>query len=354
MDNTEKWLAELENSEAIQNYFKGFTDHSVKNFKEHYIRVKSYWHQSLDRNTDSNEYDQLKWIHTAFRHLEVILQKKLFDAQCLWRAEKETFEGVEICEDFEVWQHDVLNCPFIEPVNEDDIYLYAQYLHIEQAEEEFNHWQNWQNYEDIKEAHNNENADEEFPEWYDFHNNRTGSGSLLLLPDIRGEKEAFYYQLHFAEQRKANKEKEKQYEEQRDKRPSLAYYDDKVIQYFINTFENKKVQNAYREYTHANRHNHKEERLHEIIEELLRTDEVIPIEAHEDWSKALEIALKRYRCKKIAEALPAALEQYRMNIEMGIAFPSEKRDNHDDIRQMWLENILKGRKLNGDPEDLNF
>ncbi len=354
MDNQEQWLAELDNSEAVQNYFKKFNKASVDTFRENYVRLKSYWYTSSEHNTDKNESEQLQWIHSAFGHLEVIQQKKLFDAQCLWRAEKVLYKEVEICEDFVFWQYDILNCPFIDPVDQDDIRLYAQYLQSNNAEEEVGYVDSWQSYDELKEASENNDSDEEFPEWYGFHNNHTSSSALLLLPDIRGEKEAFYYRLCFNEHRDENIKKQEEYNRDRDTRPSLYYFDPKVVEYFVTTFENRKVQNIYKEYTHANRYSDKEDRLNEIIQELLYTDEVVPIEAHYDWYQALELALKKYRCRKIAEALPAALEQYQMHIDMGIAFPAEGKKFREEIRAMWLKHILTGRRINGDPEDLSF
>jgi hypothetical protein len=354
MDNKEQWLAELDNSKAVQNYFKKFNKVSVDMFKDNYVRHKSYWYMSPERNADKNESEQLQWIQKAFEHLEVIQQKKLFDVQCLWRAEKVLYKEIEICEDFVVWENEILNCPFIEPVNQDDIRLYAQYLQSNDAENELDFWESWQDYNELKEAYENNNSDYNFPEWYSFHNTHTGSGALLLLPDIRGEKEAFYYDLHFEEQRRKNKEEEEEYERNRDARPSLDYYDPEVVEYFVTKFESKDVQKIYKEYAHANRHEDKEERLYDIMKELLYTDEQIPIEAHYDWYQALELALKKYRCRKIAEALPAALEQYQMHIDMGIAFPVEGKKFREQMRKIWLDNILSGRRINGDPEDLNF
>lgn len=349
----QQWLQDLQNSEAVQNYLSGFHE-TGKGFLEDYVRQKSFWHTYANLYADSIEKEQLQWINNAFEHLELILQKKLFDAQCLWRAEKVTFAGVEICEDFKVWEHNVFNCPFIEPVNEYDVELYGRYLQQNNAEDETNQWGEWQDYEEIKEAYNTNNENRNFPEWYDFHNGHTGSGTLMLLPDIRGEKEAFYYELHFDQQRELNKKEHDDWERKRDKRPWLHSFDEDSIKYFVSTFENKEEQALYNEYAFANRHREEKDTLRDTIDALLKADEFVPIESHYDWFEALQIALKRYRCKKIAEALPMALEQYQMNIQMGIAFPADHKYTHNEVRGIWLQNILNGRKLNGEPQDLNF
>lgn len=345
-----QWMEELQNSEAVQNYLGGFHS-SGEGFLKDYVFKKWLWHRHVDYYTGYTEKEQLIWINAAFEHLEMILQKKLFDAQCLWRAEKVTYPGVEICEDFIFWEHDIFNCLFIEPVNEHDIELYSIYLQQNNVDEAFNRWGNWQDYDEIKEAYNTSNANRNFPEWYDFHNGRTGGGVLMLLPDIRGEKEIFYLDLHYEHQRALSKQSDEDWEHTRDKRPFIESYDPDTIKYFVSTFESKEELALYNEYAFANRHSDKSERLYEITRSLLKADEYVPIEAHYDWFEALERALSKYNCKKIAEALPLALEQYQMNIQMGIAFPCERKY---EFRDGWLKNILHGRKLNGDPEDLNF
>ena len=350
----EQWLTELQNSEAVQNYLSEFRTTSADGFLKDYVFQKSLWHSHADYYTGYIENEQLQWINTAFEHLEMILQKKLFDAQCLWRAEKVTYAGVDICEDFKVWERDIFNCPFIEPVNEQDIELYGSYLRQNNVDEEVNHWGEWQDYDEIKEAYNSDNANRDFPEWYDFHNGRTGSTVLMLLPDIRGEKEKFYYDIHFAHQRELNKKDSEEVESNWDERPWIKSYDPGTIKYFVSTFENKAELALYNEYAFANRHRDEEETLHAVTRELLKADEPVPIEAHYDWFEALQLALSTYRRKKIAEALPMALEQYQINIQMGIAFPRDKENSYVQFRVIWLKNLLNGRRLNGEPEDLNF
>ncbi len=349
-----QWLEELQSSETVKNYLNGFNVASTKNFLEDYVRQKSRWHTYADLYADSIEKEQLQWINTAFEHLELILQKKLFDAQCLWRAEKISFEEIEICEDFKVWENDVFNCSFIEPVNEHDIELYARYLQQNNAEAEVDRYGEWQDYNEIKEAYNTNNENRNFPEWYDFNNGHTGRGTLMLLPNIRGEKERFYYDLHFEQQRELNKKNDEAWEKNRDKRPWLHIFEEDTIKYFVSTFENKDEQNLYNEYAFANRHRDEKDTLMDITDALLKADEFVAIESHYDWFEALQRALNGYKCKKIAEALPMALEQYQMNIQMGITFPAEGKNTHNPIRKIWLQNILNGRRLNGEPEDLNF
>jgi hypothetical protein len=342
-----QWRQELQHSEAVQNYLSGFNDVFANAFVDHYLEKKVHWCTNPELNAAINEETDLRWITAAFAHFEVILQKKLFDIQCLWRAEKIILKEVEITGDFDIWENNVFNCPFIEPVNEADIEMYTQYLQQNINEVKVDAYFEWQYYLEIKEAYNTDDAEIDFPGWYDFHNGRTGNGTLMLLPDIRGDKEQFYVDLHFDIHRIAAK-----LAKTSDKRPGMDFTDDDLIKWFVNTFEDKNVQRAYNNYSRLYKDDDMREKLELMTDELLLADEFVSIEAHYDWYEALENALNRYRCKKIAEAMPIALEQYQMNIEMGISF-SEKR-KRDFPRDAWMEQILNGRRLNGEPEDLNF
>ncbi|MGK4568252.1 hypothetical protein [Flavobacterium sp. 3HN19-14] len=83
-----KWIQELENNESIQNYLKQFHDASTNNFIKDYATQKYFWFKYGDSFKERAENKRTKWINYAHSHLEVILQKKLFDLQCLWRANR--------------------------------------------------------------------------------------------------------------------------------------------------------------------------------------------------------------------------------------------------------------------------
>ncbi|HRI21625.1 MAG TPA: hypothetical protein PLA68_11760, partial [Panacibacter sp.] len=298
-----KWKAEIESSESMQNYFKGFQPASVQSFINNYISKKSLWVNYGEHYKRKNEAEELQWETAAFKHLEYIQQKKLFDTQCLWRAEKITLPGVEICFDFRIWEQDILNCPFIEPVSEKDIDLYAQYLLQSNVDiDELQWFESWQDYTEIKEAYNTDNANRNFPEWYDFHNGRTGAGVLMLLPDTRGEKEKFYRHLYAESIKEERETKLAEYNATRDKRPYIREYEEGFMQWFVTTFESKDVQELYKSFTWGHRNDSMKERIEDNIRLLLTAEEHVPVESHYNWIEALEIAVEKFRCKKIAES----------------------------------------------------
>ena len=350
--------AEMEANTAMQKYFKQFEEYSVNNFITSYTMYKRLWLHYGKQYVENKEYHSIKWVSKAVEHLIIIQQKKLFDMQCLWHAEKITIPQVKICYDFLLWEKDVLNCPFLDPVSEDDIDLYAQYLQSENSfdgDEDYM-WSTdeWQDYDEIKEAYETNNENRNFPEWYDFHNGRRGAGVYMTLPNIRGEKEEHYRSIA----REANrKENEKNNPPQPYVAPNnLWYHDIETREWFIKTFETKEVQEYYAAYQWNERNSGLEEDLEYYLNILYEADEPVPMLADLDWAEAIKKSAIKYRNQKIAEALPQAWEQYMINIQMNIAFDTDIKfeDVDNEIREMYIKSILKGRKLNGEPEDLDF
>lgn len=355
------WLQELQENEAVQNYLKNFNEISTGSFLDIYVFYKYQWLQYGGMYEQINERERTRWITLAQEQLVMIQQKKLFDAQCLWRAEKVTFKEVEIGFDFEMWGKDVLNCPFIEPITESDIDLYSQYLLLSNNVDLEIDEHGLQNYDQIKEAYNTDSENMNFPEWYDFHNSRTGNTALMLLPDLRTEKEEFYRSLHFKKEQDSPEYKKMMEEHQQtaiDTRPYLHSFDHDTQKYFVTTFEDKQTQRFFKSYTKGvKKHNtYESEVLADNIDFLSSIEnELIPIEGHYDFREAIALAVHKYKCKKIAEHLPVALEQYQLSKKMGFSIGhNESSLDWGDIREKFRDNIINGRILNGEPGDCNF
>lgn len=347
--------AELEKSTVIKDWLKNYRFDGGPDFCKSYAAEKFNWLEWGQLYAEQIEKKELKWLTDAEHHLKIIQQKKLFDMQCLWRAEKIKIKEVDICFDFKVWEHDVFNCPFLEPITEEDVQLYMLYLQDVNCDvgTRLGFMEEWQDYDEIKEAYNTDNETGNFPEWYDFYNGRRGTGVYMQLPDVRGNKEDFYRDIWFA----AKEEKQKQENKPPyvpDTRPFLSVHDKEQIKFFVTTFEDKETQRLFNAYTKEMRHirSGAKESIDEMVDLLMEADEYVPMQAHYNWFEALEICVKNYKCKKISEALPEAYSQYRMNIDNGIAFPAEKR--YQDVRKVWADSIIQGRVLNGEPADFNF
>lgn len=348
-----QWEEDIRRQDFFQKASEKYNATSVDSWLRHYISDKYISLKYLDLYEYQYEKQENCWIDSAQGHLELIQQKKLFDLQCRWRAEQVRLPGVEICYDFDAWEHDVLNCPFLDPITSDELELYIQYLHHADADpDEDNHMgmdMGWQDYEDLHESVKGGYA---IPEWYEYHNLYTGAGSLLTLPDIRGAKERKYTDLTFESRRK---ELEENRPDTYDRRPWLHYDDEEMLEKVL-AYEGPFVSRTNKLYSWNTQRHENEEYISNIINDLVEADEPVPIEAHSNWLEALKIAHRRFQCRMIAACMPQVYEQYCMNLQMGIAFASVRGGIADqqELRDAWRNNVLTGRKLAGEKEDLDF
>ena len=352
-----KWRKELEDNPAVVNYFKNFNGNALEDFIKSYLPQKYSYYVYGDINKQRADEKRNQWIDIAYKQLNVILQKKLFDQQCLWRAEQITLEGVEISNDFEVWSNDVFNCPFLELITSTEIQMYQAFLanyHLDR--ESLNDvWIEWQNHFEFKAAYTtSENHNyTEMPDWYDFHNGRTGNGILLLMQDIRGDKEQFYIDLYEESVRPQREAEQAKWETNSDSRPYLNSYSEDHLAYFVATFEDKECQNKYKNY-HDSRKSNAEIEHEEILFTIMDLDEPIPVESNSNLIDAIHIAYNKYYFNKISEHLPYAFEQYMLSKKMGFSIENKKSEFYVKRREHNRNAILAGRALNGEPRNFDF
>lgn len=344
----EKTIAEimqsLETDERLATYFQQFNAVSVANFINAYAHKKVMWLQFGASFKEIQSRRDTEWIDLAFEHLEIIQQKKLFDAQCLWRAEQLIINEVEICYDFVLWRDDILNCPFIEPISEDDIKLYLEFFKTN-ADDDFN---DWQNYIEIKEAyHNEKNSKMNFPEWYSFCIARKGGSHLLSLPDFKEVQEKIYLdecsKTHNPEKEKARAD----WELNGDKRPWIGNtYEPKFLEWFVKTYDTP-TDYSYYKATQKGKIQKEEGYYTALISKLVRADEPIPILANMNWKEALQEAYFSYKAKKVVEYLPVAFEQYTLKRDLNIN-PHDDLLATDDFRNKLYGWINTGKKMLGE------
>jgi hypothetical protein len=353
--------AQLDANPVLQKMLERAHPNQIVQFVEDYAHEKVRWIDRGDEDQNWVEHEELKWLERANKCLDQILQKKLFDAHCLWRAEQLHTPEVKVTFDFRKWERDIRNCLFIEPITEQDVSLYMQYLNDNNFEEELGFLEGWQDYEDITEAYQTEESDRSVPEWYDFHNGRKGLGVYMTLPDIRGEKERFYMDLWRQQQLEERQKLEKQVAEDvkngivsdaTDTRPTFAYYQPEWEKWFVTTFEDKKTIKKYKSYTKGRKENYFDENLEEALDILAMADRPVPIEGWFDWKEAVYRSAQGYIRTRIAEAMYEAYDQYRLNVDLGIGFAvTERLVLNDD---WYRKAILIGRERNGEPRNFDF
>jgi hypothetical protein len=356
----EEILAELNNSPQIKELKLKYSLPSVENFIAYYAAEKFRILNWGPQHAQWHEEEDLIWMEKANECIKEIQHKKLFDLQCMWRAEMLDLEGIELCMDFTFWESDILNCPLVPPVTEEEVDLYIGYLLSNNCDIDDWGFTRWQDYDQIKEAYNNDDADVDFPEWYDFYNGRMGTGVYMLYPDTRGESETYYVRLYHQHQYKKlvkEKAKRKQLAENQQQLPPLLLADKEQLRWFVTTFEDKETlelaefANAFRSLDDYNWEWNNDKQL------LYDASENVPVLPHYDWREALHRSANLYRRMKISEALPLAHQSYLLRIHSGIPFEHER--SHRDfeewkshMRNKLKDQIKQGKLLNGElPDD---
>jgi len=348
--------ADLINNPRYKEFFEQYNASSVRSFIDSYKSGKANWMMWGENFSLIEERKILKYISIANDKLWEIQQKKLFNLQCQWRAETIKIAEINISYDFMYWEQFIKLCPFLSPISETEYELYREYILSEDFNSEPLDFNRWQDYEQYKSEY--VNSDESFlPEWYEFYDQRMGTNSLFLLPDTRGEKENYYLKLFYDEQRRLKPELYA-VNSNRDQRPYLNYYDSKTLAEFVETFEDMKIREAYR----AMRSTQLESldydgSLTDAIEILKQAGNIELIYAG-DWRESILKTARNYEKEKIHQAFSIAYKNYLNRLKLGIGFNHDLSDvnikHTTELVNGYKERILKGRVLNGEPEDFNF
>jgi hypothetical protein len=343
---------DLKNNPLYKDFFSKFDPDSIDDFIENYsFRKAKYLHYGtmISRNEESSflrsevEADERIW---------EIQRKKLFDLECKWRAELIKIPEIELTLDFEYWVKNIENCPFLEPIADEEIDIYINYL-LSDDFIDFRLEYLWMGYREIKETLKEEGNP---PPWYEYYDLHKGTGGLLYLPDIRGEKEEYYTNIWNTFIRNRNKNNLKNLITVKGSLPYLHSYDLSVVEEFIRKYEDEKLLDYFLLYEkQLNFFNNEIDHALNILKD---ANEEIPIESHYNWKAAIILAARKYEQKSITEACKRAYNRYKSRINAGIS--QEQHESTSSIKWIreWSKNyrsrIIQARKFLGEPEDLNF
>ena len=341
---------EMQADVRFQSYFTPYQKSSVTEFLKRYAWYKANLEVYGDYTKDHHERLIYQYHEDAWAALKDIQMKKLFDMECLWRAEQETdMSGVEVTKDFRNVFHTILDYPDIPIISSEDIELYQLFLHREQHVIYYiQGYVQYPDYEDVKTAYEEES--ETGIEYVDFHNKQTGNHSLLLLPDIRGQKEKMYIEM-FVDKAKKDTVQE---EDSKAEKQHLSAMDEELIKFGAH-FGDKKTVNFIKD---------QRKWLRETIDPIFSwafrylgdlNPEKVPIKAHEDWKEAVYFTAVHHKSKLVAEILPTVYEEYLLKKNLGSPLTTEEKENYSlSFNNWWKESILAGREINGEPRDFNF
>jgi tetratricopeptide (TPR) repeat protein len=353
----------LENP-AYKEFFSKYTPESVQQFCKDYAQHKKLlvggWEFYYDEPAR-----EVAWKKYAHQMLELIMYKKLFNMQLLWRAGEISIPEIRVSHDFEFWgndaRHQILQCPFIEPITQGEVSVMKQFL-ADDSFSEHTRWLlcSWQDYEQIMKK--DEDGDLTYmPDWYEFYDGMMGTGSLLLLPNIRGEKEEFYQNIYY-EWIRRNPPPPVAPEPVTPILMNLFTWDGTAYTTFMEQFENDYLCRLHQGWLDEKKipdESYSRETVQDAIFELEGADTPIYMEGGLIWHEAIIRCAQRFKNSKVSDRLDDAYADYLMkrelNLNSKVNVPNDLgTDLTKKVSEDMIERILKGRELNGEPRDLNF
>jgi hypothetical protein len=308
----------------------------------------------------TNEVKELKYREHTENALDLILEKKFFNLQLLWRAEKITIPEIRTSWDFRLWEKRLKTCPFLEPISRQEIevmkmYLQSEYCEIAGDEDCISHF----DIDDLLEKDEHDDFHNLTP-WFEFYDNNMGTGYLMNLPNIRIPKEEHYHSLCM-KKRRENAPPQPEYEH----KPSLPFLffldyekmyelakeneDEIFIEGFRINYEQKKEKDEIEMY---------EKNIENIYPELLTMKNLPPVRGGVSWREAIYYCYLDYIHSVIHDEMDIVYDEYLLYNELGLNQEEEDKYNNRgtwiELCEQYLNQILEGREIAGEPRDLNF
>jgi hypothetical protein len=356
---------ELKNNTLYQSFFNQFNPTSVESFIRNYARRKAIYMTRGHEYMNSNEQSELKYKLLAEESLWAIQQKKLFNLQCDWRAEKIKLKGLEHSTQFTLFSANIQLCPFISPISRAEVELYISYLKSGYAKPLFG-FDNWQDYEAFKaEAESgsipgiDSELGEHMPRWFQYFDEHMGTSHLLMQDDVRGRKENKYRSIARQKQLEDIRSKSKTEKQSTESRPYLSIFDLEQVENFVRKFEDRKVLDLYRAVEHFQQMLDDHMEVDEALETLKSAKTKVATKSNQDWKASIIEAAMNYEMSQIASCLPAVFQEYQFRAENGINFPQRMIDKKKEeyafqMCEIAKQQILEGRSMYGEDESLNF
>ena len=365
----EQFEEEMETNPKCQKYFEGYEETSVKNFIKHHAAAKVAAFSRYTKIRAEYEAHQMLFLTLADEIIDAILQKKLFNLQCLWRAGKADLPFVKVTTDFKYFEKHIRACPFIEPVTEEEIDLALRFLR-EYRWTEFDKDGDWQDYDDFKDFLSGQGSRyATYPALYAFLDQYQETGFLIKMRDIRSEKEDHYIRTY----RNAREEEARKLREANGEPEPAGYYV-RTLPYlhyasenrahFTALCESKQIQEAIRLHEYRDEYLNNTLVIYDALALMARMKDKVPVRAHADWKTALLESARVYKQDQMRAHLPDAYEIYMMAfegenpqeiIEKRItAYDPTHLVETDVFHKRKVEHLIKGRILVGEPADINY
>lgn len=298
----------LETDDKMKAWFQQFEKYSCQRFISIYSLKKHRALQYPDDYADEFKPKNKVFNELAREALGHIQQKKLFNLQCQWRAGQIELPIVEYTYDFQIYGRDaIMDCPFLPPVEMDEVELFIQFLKSPESNHHFEfECEEWQDYHTFKEEYASDYSSQT-PDWYEFYDGKRGTGYLLTLPDLKGEKEDYYRAVVRGDQNPG----ESEYEPDLDPDVDKPHADETKHEIeYAKRFEDPETAEIIISHIKGMDLQERHQQLDEYYEYLKDIPHKLPFVQHDDWRESLRLTALQYKKEHIADALPRVWRRY--------------------------------------------
>ncbi len=362
--------AEILADPRLREPLAGYHPLQHETFLKSYARVLDDLHHYGSSYESNLEHLLHQHDKAAYRSIWAIQHQKLFDLECQWRTGRVEVPGARLTADFEDWHEFIENCRAVPPISPDELALLDAFLEqlanpdeLEVGNPSRDFWMQRRYPSNGYLDDDEDDEDDESPlkPWTEFWDLRRGTGYLRALPDLRGEREHRYEQAVFDEHHRLHPYTPAA-EDSRPHVPTWGAAHDALVCELLRRFEPAVKLRQFQTKQQLEAYDATEDRqdLPLALERLQNAGPVpVPIEAHADWRQAVMAAANRHYFGQLRAALLRVYEEYCQREAFGISH-SPANDNPYRRRkpgqyfERHAKQIREGRRLLGEPDDLNF
>lgn len=308
--------------------------------------VKKYYHNRRLHERQAAE-------DSALLCLKAILHRKLFNAQCLWRANQLELP-LKSTWSIDKYRDNLFEATFLEPITQEeldtfiDYYLSDEYEPfdslIAQNHEKLLAYALGQKYHTPFEAFDNIlHPDPHYPHWYGWYDRHFGTGDLVKLPDHR--KEAEQVLIHaYNKSRGIDLSGLVEGFQNIDMNKTLVPMHPQFLA-FAEHMKDYRMRMFFKTQTEQQH----EEKTEEGIEWISYLSDMlyqkIPIAASDDWRDAVYDAGFRHLQQNTVKRLPEYYDQYLRDPDFRTRHFDEKKWERDELSEdEWLKIFKEGRE----------